>query len=46
VFAAAESLRCSDDQHVGKSRNRAHAGMGHQSQCVGAFLDFLVHGGC
>jgi hypothetical protein len=29
------------DQHVGKSRNRAHARMGHQSQRVGAFLDFL-----
>jgi hypothetical protein len=41
LFASAEPLRCSDDQHVGKCRDRAHARMGHQSQRVGSFLDFL-----
>src|SRR6202049_4985560 len=37
LFAAVETLRSSDDQHIGEGRKRTHTWMRHQSQYLGSF---------
>ena len=44
LLAAVETLRSSDDQHVGQCRKRAHPRMGHQPYHLGSFLGFLLDG--
>jgi hypothetical protein len=40
LLAALKPSRSSDDQHIGQSRKRPHAGMRHQSQHLGSLSGF------
>ena len=44
LLAALKPRRCSDDQHLGEGRKRAHTGMRHQSQHLGSLPGFPFDG--